>query len=171
MLVHLLDFFRSDGKVVSRLTLRQADVGIGNSPAEALSEWQPSAVKILNDHVELASLAWQAYRQPTPQDWFDLLGRDLSVLPQLRQAALELLEELPMSGAGIGATEMRMLELISAGNAGLFRRLSRPPQAQQTTCLRLLGDREPARPVGSLSNARCVRPRRGAVHDGDARGS
>src|SRR5256885_114719 len=69
---------------------------------------------------ELASLAWQAYRQPTPQDWFDLLGRDLSVLPQLRQAALELLEELPMSGAGIGATEMRMLELISAGNAGPF---------------------------------------------------
>lgn len=100
--------------------MRQAHVGIGNSPAEALSEWQPSAVKILNDHVELASLAWQAYRKPTPQDWFGLLSRDLSVLPQLWQAALELLEELPMSGAGIGATEMRMLELISAGNAGPF---------------------------------------------------
>ncbi|TMJ57395.1 MAG: hypothetical protein E6G82_16375 [Alphaproteobacteria bacterium] len=120
MLVCLLDFFRSDGKAVSRLTLRQANVGTGNSPAEAFSEWQPPAVKILNDHVELASLVWRAYRQPTPQDWFDLLGRDLSVLPQLRQTALELLEELPVTGAGVGGTEMRMLELISVGNASPF---------------------------------------------------
>jgi hypothetical protein len=62
-------------------------------------------------------MAWRAYRLPKPQDWFDLLGRDVSVLPQLRQAVLELLEELPMSGTGLGATEMRMLELISAGDA------------------------------------------------------
>jgi hypothetical protein len=41
----------------------------------------------------------------------------LSVLPGLRQAVLELLEELPMPATGLGATEMRMLELISAGNA------------------------------------------------------
>jgi hypothetical protein len=35
-------------------------------------------------------------------------------------SVLELLEELPMDATGLGATEMRMLELISAGNAGPF---------------------------------------------------
>jgi len=59
-------------------------------------------------------LAWQAYRAPTPQAWFNLLDKDLSLLPQLRQTMLEMLEELPMRATGLGATEMRMLELISA---------------------------------------------------------
>jgi hypothetical protein len=49
-----------------------------------------------------------------------LLGRDLSVLPQLRQTVLELLDELPMPATGLGATEMRMLELVAAGNATPF---------------------------------------------------
>jgi hypothetical protein len=119
MLLQLLDYFRADGKVISRLALRQADVEIGDTSAETLPEW-PQAVKILNEHVETASMAWQAYRQATPQNWFDLLARDLSLLPQLRQAVLELLEELPMRGTGLGATEMRILELISAGDAHPF---------------------------------------------------
>jgi len=120
MLIQLLDHFRSHGKFASTLTLFQADVVIGNKPPEGLSEWRPPAVKILNDHLEAASMAWQAYQQPTPQHWFNLLGKDLSVLPQLPQTVLELLEELPMDATALGATEMRMLELISAGNAGPF---------------------------------------------------
>jgi hypothetical protein len=54
------------------------------------------------------------------QDWFNLLSIDLSVLPRLRQAVVMLLEELPMAATGLGTTEMRMLELISEGNAGPF---------------------------------------------------
>ena len=53
-------------------------------------------------------MAWQSYRRPTPQDWFDLLAEDLSVLPQLRQTVLDLLEELPMLATGLGGTEMRL---------------------------------------------------------------
>jgi hypothetical protein len=120
MLVQLLDYFRSGATIPSNLSLLQAEVCIGNQRPETISKWRPSSVRVLNDHVEVASMAWEAYRQSTPQDWFDLLGRDLSVLPQLRQTVLELLEELPMLGAGIGATEMRMLELISANDAGPF---------------------------------------------------
>jgi hypothetical protein len=119
-LIWLLDYLRHHGKTASKLTLVQADVRIGNHPPEEVARWRLPAVKILNDHVETASAAWQAYRAATPQGWFNLLGKDLSVLPQLQQAAVELLEELPLDTTGLGATEMRMLELISAGNTGPF---------------------------------------------------
>jgi len=119
-LIWLLDYLRHHGKTASKLTLVQADVRIGNHPPKEVAQWRLPAVKILNDHLETASAAWQAYRAATPQDWFNLLGKDLSVLPQLRQAAGELLEELPLDTTGLGATEMQMLALISAGNAGPF---------------------------------------------------
>jgi hypothetical protein len=119
-LIWLLDYLRHHAKIALKLALVQADVVIGNHRPEELATWRPPAVKILNDHLEAASMAWRAYRQPTPQDWFNLLGKDLSVLPQLPQTVLELLDELPMDATALGATEMRMLELISAGNAGPF---------------------------------------------------
>lgn len=116
ILVQLLDYLRSHEKIISKLALFQANVVIGDQPPEALSEWKPPGVKIQNEHLVAANKAWQAYRQPTPQDWFDLLGTDIGALPQLRQTVLELLEELPMRSTGLGATEMRMLELVSVGN-------------------------------------------------------
>jgi hypothetical protein len=117
MLVQFLDCLSSRENIVSKLTLFQADIDITGQIPEAISEWKPPGVKIRNEHLEAASMAWQAYRQPTPQHWVDLLDKDISVLPQLRQTVLELLEELPMPATGLGATEMRMLELVAAGNA------------------------------------------------------
>jgi hypothetical protein len=73
------------------------------------------AVPIHNDHLDVASAAWTAWRAPTPVTWFDLLARDLTALPPLRSTVLALLEELPMHATGLGATEMRMLELVAAG--------------------------------------------------------
>src|SRR5262249_5785191 len=90
-------------------------VVIGNMLPDDLSKWAPAAVKVSKDHFEIASRAWQAYRQPTPQDWSDLLDQDLSLLRQFGQAWLELLEEVPMPDTGLGATDMRMLERISGG--------------------------------------------------------
>ncbi|MBA2398635.1 MAG: hypothetical protein H0V72_08035 [Bradyrhizobium sp.] len=120
MLVQLLDCLGSRENIVSKLTLFQADVDIGGQRPERLSEWKPVGVKIRNEHLEVASVALQAYRQPTPQRWVDVLDKDIKVLPQLRQTVLELLEELPMPATGLGATEMRMLELIAAGDATPF---------------------------------------------------
>jgi hypothetical protein len=119
-LIWLLDYLRHHATTASKLTLVQADVHIGDCTPAELAGWRLPAVKILDDHFEAASMAWQAYRQPTPQEWFNLLGKDLNVLPQLRQSVLELLEELPMDATGLGATEMRMLELISASDASPF---------------------------------------------------
>jgi hypothetical protein len=117
-LIWLLGYLRRHGKIVSRLTLVQAETNIGEKSPRQLAKCNPVAVDVANDHFEIAGLAWQAYRAPTPQAWFDLLNKDLSILPQLRACVVELLEELPQRATGLGATKMRMLELIAEGDAG-----------------------------------------------------
>jgi hypothetical protein len=120
ILVWLLEYLRPYEAILPKLNLVQADVPIGNYPAEEVVEWRIPASKILNAHLELASSVWQAYHAPTPLDWFALLSKDLSALPLFRLAAIALLEELPGLATGLGATEMRMLELISEGNASPY---------------------------------------------------
>ncbi|SDR88589.1 hypothetical protein [Bradyrhizobium canariense] len=159
ILIWLLDYLRPHEKIVSKLFLVQADTPIGSHGSEEVAAWRIPAIKILNGHLEIAGLAWQAYRAPTPRDWFDLLPRDLSLLPCLRPAVVMLLEELPMPGSGLGATEMRMLELISEGNAFPFDVF---PGHQKRNERRVFGYWE----VGSLLDdlARCPAP---AVSDLD----
>ena len=117
ILIWLLDYLRPHDKIVAKLSLVQADTPIGSHLSEEITVWRIPAVKILDGHLEIARLAWQAWRALMPMDWFNLLSKDLSGLPQLRQTVVTLLEELPSRATGLGATEMRMLELISEGNA------------------------------------------------------
>jgi hypothetical protein len=119
-LIWLLDYFRPHESIVAKLNLLQAEVPIGDLSAEDVAASPIPAVRISDRHLETARSAWQAYREPTPRAWFDLLSTDLSALPRLRPAVMMLLEELPMLGTGLGATEMRMLELISQGHASPF---------------------------------------------------
>jgi hypothetical protein len=48
-----------------------------------------------------------------------LLHQDLSSLPLLKPVLRDLLAELPSASTGLGATEMRMLELIASGYANI----------------------------------------------------
>jgi hypothetical protein len=112
-LVWLLDYFRSHPKTVARLKFRLVDLAM--IELERLGKWRPPAVDVTEKELETASAAWQAYRAPTPEACFDLLGKDLSALPLLKPVLIDLLEELPSSSTGLGATEMRMLELIARG--------------------------------------------------------
>jgi hypothetical protein len=112
-LVWLLDYFRSYPEIVGRLKLRLVDLTM--SALEKFGRWRPPVVDVTERELETASAAWRAYRAPTPDACFDLLGKDLSALPLLRPVLIDLLEELPSSSTGLGATEMRMLELIARG--------------------------------------------------------
>ena len=114
-LIWLLDLFRCYPEIVARLRLRLLDYDLIQASPEELGRWQVPAVNVTRDELETAGMAWQAYRAATPEACFDLLGKDLSALPLLRPALLDLLEELPSSATGIGATEMRLLELIARG--------------------------------------------------------
>jgi hypothetical protein len=116
-LIWLLDYLHScaDAAIIKNLVLCHTDASLGGATPKELARWRFPAVGITKDHLEIATLAWQAYREPTPRAWFNLLNKDLSVLPQLRRCVVELLEELPSRATGLGASEMRILELISAG--------------------------------------------------------
>src|ERR1700744_5902445 len=113
-LICLLHYFRAHTAVASRLSLVQAHVPVGGQTPEVLATWKLPATTISSGHFELASRAWRAFGAATPQDWFDLLATDVSLLPRLRSAVTALLEELPWRRTGLGATEMRMLDLIAA---------------------------------------------------------
>jgi hypothetical protein len=115
VLIWLLDYLHSHAKAATNLALCHVDASLGEANPKQLAKWRFPVVHVTNDHFEIASLAWQAYRAPTPQACFNLLKKDLSILPQLRRCVLELLEELPGRVTGLGASEMRILELISAG--------------------------------------------------------
>jgi hypothetical protein len=114
-LICLLHYLRPHKEIASRLTLRQAYARIADRMPKELAKWRLPGVRIGIDHLELANRAWRAFGAPTPQDWFGLLAKDLSILPRLRSAVIELLEELPWRATGLGATEMRMLHFISEG--------------------------------------------------------
>jgi hypothetical protein len=113
-LIWLLDYFRSYPDIVARLRLRLFFIElIGIS--EGFDESKIPMVNVKSADLETASRAWQAYRAPTPDPCLALLTTDLSDLPLLRPALLELLAELPSATTGLGMTEMRMLELLAWG--------------------------------------------------------
>jgi len=115
-LVWLLDHIRSHADLASQTALVQTDTRIGDRPPTNWAEQRPKAVPIRKDHLEIATAAWSSWRAPTPVAWFDLLARDLTALPHLGNTVIALLEELPACATGLGATEMRMLELLAAGH-------------------------------------------------------
>jgi hypothetical protein len=115
LLIWLLDYLRSHAKAATNLALCHVDAPLGDTNPEQLAKWQFPVARITSEHFEIASLAWRAYRALTPLTWFNLLRKDLSILPQLRRCVVEMLEELPGRATGLGASEMRILELISAG--------------------------------------------------------
>jgi hypothetical protein len=115
VLIWLLNYFHSHAEATTNLILRHVDASLGEANPKELAKWHFPAVGVTKEHLEIASLAWQAYRTPNPRAWFDLLKKDLSILPQLRRCVLDMLEELPGRATGLGASEMRILELISAG--------------------------------------------------------
>jgi hypothetical protein len=119
-LIWLLDYFRSYPATVVKLKLRLVNDRLTTMTPEELSRLQVPDVDVTDDELETASAVWQAYCATTPEACFDLLRRDLSALQLLRPALVDLLAELPSATTGLGATEMRMLEMVAEGHAGTF---------------------------------------------------
>jgi hypothetical protein len=114
VLIWLLNYLGPQANSLG-ITLRHVDASLGDTVITRLAELKFPEVAVDDNHLEIARLAWQAFRASMPHAWFNLLGRDLSVLPQLRRCVLEMLEELPGRTTGLGVSQLRILELISAG--------------------------------------------------------
>ena len=118
-LVWLLDYFCSYPEAVARLKMRVVEHEMIGLDPDALRKWRPPLISVIEKDLAAARAAWQAYRSPTPEACFELLQRDLSALPLLKPVLRDLLEELPSVSTGLGATEMRMLEMIASGYANV----------------------------------------------------
>jgi hypothetical protein len=114
-LIWLLDYFRSQSETAAKLRLRLVDFDLITADQEELGRRTVPDVAVTEAELETASMSWQAYRATTPEACFGLLGSDLSALPLLGPALIDLLEELPSGATGLGATEMRLLELVARG--------------------------------------------------------
>jgi hypothetical protein len=120
ILLWLLDHWRDRAMHGPKFVMHHVDVAMGDVEPQRLAKLSRAPVALTRDHLELAGVAWRAYRARTPHGWFDLLNEDLNLLPQLGPCVLALLEELPSVVTGLGATETRMLELIALGDVQPF---------------------------------------------------
>lgn len=124
-LIWLLDCLSFHPEIAAKLKLRPVDFDLFIPHGMNLHKWESQApiIDVTASEFETAKMAWQAYRASTPESCVNLLHKDLSALPMLRPALRDLLAELPSRVTGLGATEMRLLELIALGylaTNGLF---------------------------------------------------
>ena len=116
VLVWLLNLLRPYKEITTKLSLVHTDDNVANYAPEFVAKWKLPAFKVTDNHLVMASRAWQAYRAETPEPCFDLLMTDLMILPRLRSALIALLEELPDSVTGLGASEMDILDFVNDGH-------------------------------------------------------
>lgn len=102
--------------MAERLRLRLVDFDLLGADIAELRDRPVREFDVADSDLEAARIAWEAYRAPTPELCFGLLGRNFPRLPFLRRAMEELLAELPSPITGLGATEARLLELIAKGH-------------------------------------------------------
>ncbi|KJC37185.1 hypothetical protein UP09_27810 [Bradyrhizobium sp. LTSP885] len=112
-LIFLLDFFKSHPAIAGRLELRLIDFDLVMPGLQVPEPEDVPTVDVTAVELETASAVWRAYHGTTPKPFLDRLQSDLSSLPFLRSALLALIAELPSRVTGLGATEMRLLELIA----------------------------------------------------------
>jgi len=115
VLVWLLDLLRPYKEITTKLSLVHTDDHVAHYAPESVAKWKLPAFEVTETHLVTASRAWQAYRAETPKPCFDLLMTDLTILPRLRPALISLLEELPDSVTGLGASEMDILDFVNDG--------------------------------------------------------
>ncbi|MDN4981761.1 MULTISPECIES: hypothetical protein [unclassified Bradyrhizobium] len=118
-LIWLLDHLACYPELLKKLGLRLVAFDLFDV-REKVSEASASHIRMVDvqaRELQTAGMAWQAYRAPTPEACANVLHSDLSALLMLRSAWQRLLGELPSPLSGLGASEMRFLEMLARGYA------------------------------------------------------
>ncbi|WP_245330297.1 hypothetical protein [Bradyrhizobium sp. AS23.2] len=112
VLVWLLDLLRPYKEITTKLSLVHTDDAVWKYHPDAAAKWKLPVFKVTDSHLTMAGHAWRAWRAPAPEPCFDLLTKDLTMLPRLRSGLITMFEELPDVKTGLGENEMGMLGWI-----------------------------------------------------------
>jgi hypothetical protein len=94
--------------------------GLGELAPDELASLLDTRHRVSEAQYSLAELAWQAFREPTPEALDNLRQTDTGALPYLAAAVTRFLQDYPWTTDGLSRTERRFLELAGAGNVGLW---------------------------------------------------
>lgn len=113
-LIQVLDALSTYSLGGDKIYLVQTNDYIGHQSPETIGQFQEKRQPISSEQFNLAKEVWTAFRQPTPEVFATLLGRDLMALPFLNTSIHRMLEELP-SASGVSRSEHQILFLIDRG--------------------------------------------------------
>jgi hypothetical protein len=93
--------------------------GLGELAPDELASLLETRQRVSEEQYSLAGLAWQAFREPTPEALDDLRRGNTAALPYLAAAVGRFLQEYPWTTDGLSRTERRLLELAAGGSIEL----------------------------------------------------
>jgi hypothetical protein len=93
--------------------------GLGELTPDELASLLETRQRVGGAQYSLAELAWQAFRESTPEALDTLRQADTAALPYLAAAVARFLQEYPWTTDGLSRTERRLLELAAGGKVEL----------------------------------------------------
>jgi len=93
--------------------------GLGELTPDDLASLLETRQRVSQAQYSLAEIAWQAFREPTPEALDNLRQRNTAALPFLATAVARFLQEYPWTADGLSRTERRLLELTDGGSISL----------------------------------------------------
>lgn len=114
-ILQILDWFSGQAQKNTTLTMICTDQYLGMIPPEKITDLWSYEKDITAAQLILATKAWAAFRESTPELWAALLNENTEILPFLNGAVLRLLEEYPSLKNGLSRTAQKALEIIGAG--------------------------------------------------------
>lgn len=114
-ILQILDWFKGRELGETTLSLICTDQYLGTLSPNQMTAMFKYEEPVTDNHIELSSMAWSAFRSNTPEAWFALLKTDTTALPFLEGAIIRMLEEYPGSANGLSRTAHQALKIIARG--------------------------------------------------------
>ena len=118
-LLQILDWYAHHDLNRTKLTLICAAEYLGPSAVERLRERYPERQPVSGGQLELARVAWTAFRSPDPTHLTSLLQQNISALPFLSDTLWRHLQQFPSKRNGLSRSEHQTLEAIASGVTAL----------------------------------------------------
>ncbi len=114
-LLQILDWFAHQELGQTKLTMICGAEYLGMASVERLQQRYPERQTVSKAQLELAQIAWAAFRSPNPTKLTDLLQQVCSALPFLPSALWRHLQQFPSRRNGLSRSEQQALEVIATG--------------------------------------------------------